>query len=568
MPLVITIGFGLLVVLAALIAVFNAYYQKAGRGFALVRTGFGKQRVVIDGGCLSLPFLHSTERVATNGITLSVGCEGERTLMTGDHIPIDLVMEFVLRVQPDVAGVRRAAHRVGGMNLNADDLLALFRGRFIDAMQAEICQHTLTDLHHKRANLASAVQQRLGAGFESVGLALESAALIRLDQGLLSALNDNNALHVQGMRRVAEIVSENRKQRAEIEADAEIAIRSSTLAETRDRVEFERQQQEAEISLGETVGKLKAQSESRAVAVAEQEARKSAEARLQRERGVREAEIERDLALRQREIASLTDAESAKIDSHIVLSKRQMAEIKAEAALEASRGEVVRAQEEVQSEKERLGAQRKLEQATLRAAEQRDVEAIASRRAADSLLEKANAEATATSARMSAEAGGRSAIIAAENAMDEKIIRMKLEQQKISVLPEVAEKVSKPLEKIDSIRINHLGGAGLFGAAPGGGGGQSPSPFTEAMQSILAMSVQLPALKKLGEEIGLDMDANLATRASDAISRSRPRSDSGAGSGVTSTKTVAVTSAKTVAADHRHASATPANDTPASDPSK
>ncbi len=522
----IIFGFILLVVLAVLIAVLNAYFQKAGHGFALIRTGFGKQRVVLDGGCLSLPFLHSTERISTSGIVLSIGCDGERMLMTGDHIPVDLVMEFVLRVRPDIEGVQRAAHMIGAMNLNSDDLLALFQGRFIDAMQAEISQHALTDLHHNRANLATAIHQRLDNSVEAVGLLLGSVALIRFDQGLLSVLDDNNALHVQGMRQVAEIVSENRKRRATIEANAEIAIRATTLAQTLDRVEFERQQQEAEIRLSETVSKLKAESEARSVAITEQEERRSAEARLQREQGVREAEIGRDLALRQCEIASLQEAEAAKIDSHMALSKKRAAEIKTDAALEISRGEVIRAENKVLAEKERLSAQRKLEQATLRAQEQHDVEAIACRSAAANLIEKADAEAKAaalqaraTTVRMNANADGRSAVIAAENRMDEKVIRMKLEQQKIGVLPEVAEKMSKPLEKIESIRINHLGGAGLFGA--GQGGDYPPSPITEAMQSILAMSVQLPALKKLGEEIGVDVDSGLATRASDAISRVR-----------------------------------------------
>ncbi|MDD9857064.1 MAG: SPFH domain-containing protein [Gammaproteobacteria bacterium] len=541
--IVMTFGLTALVVLAALVVLFNAYYQKAGRGFALIRTGVGKQRMVLDGGCLSLPFLHAIERIPTGGINLSVACEGERMLMTEDHIPVDLAMQFVVRVEPTAAGIQRAARAVGAANLNADDLGALFYGRFIDAMQAEISSHTLTDLHRNRAGLAAAVQRRLDNGFEFAGLLLESAALVRFDQAALSALKDNNALHVQGMRRIAEMTAEGRKKRAEIESDAAIAIRSTNLSETRDRVEFERQKQEAEINLGETVSRLKAESEARAAITAEEEARKSDEARLQRERSNRESEIERDLALRQREIDSLQKAEEAQIASRIALSAKRAEEYKSEAALETNRGEVVRAQEKTQAEKERLAAQRKREQAVLRAEEKKQVEAIAAQSAAANLLETTEAEARAlelraraAAAELQAQAGGRSAVIAAENTMDEKIIRMKLEEQKIAALPEVAAKISKPLEKIEGIRINHIGGPGF----PGAGEGDSPSPFTETMRSILAMSVQLPALKKLGEEIGLDMDANLAARASDALSRAHGGSrvkgaagpkDAGAGEG-------------------------------------
>ena len=226
--------------------------------------------------------------------------------------------------------------------------------------------------------------------------------------------------------------------------------------------------------------------------------------------------------MRQREIDSLQKAEEAQIASRIALSAKRAEEYKSEAALETNRGEVVRAQEKTQAEKERLAAQRKREQDVLRAEEKKQVEAIAAQSAAANLLETTEAEARAlelraraAAAELQAQAGGRSAVIAAENTMDEKIIRMKLEEQKIAALPEVAAKISKPLEKIEGIRINHIGGPGF----PGAGEGDSPSPFTETMRSILAMSVQLPALKKLGEEIGLDMDANLAARASDALSR-------------------------------------------------
>ncbi|MGI9310212.1 MAG: flotillin domain-containing protein [bacterium] len=521
---IITIGLVSLIVLVVLIIVFNAYFKKAGRGFALIRNGFGGQKVVLDGGCLSLPFLHAVERLSTNSITLTIHCDSERMLMTADHIPVDLVMQFVLRVQPTDEGVRQAARSVGAMNLNSEDLAALFKGLFIDAMQAEVSRRNLSELHQNRADLAAAVQARLGDRLAFAGLLLESGALVKLDQSALSALNDNNILHVQGLRRVAEIVSENRKKRAEIEASAEIAIRSTNLTETRDRVEFEQQQQTAEISLGESVSKLKAESESRMAIIAEQEARKSDEARLQRQRGVREYEIERDLALRQHEINSLKDAEEMQIASRIALSNKRADELKAEATLEETRGDVIRAQEKTQSEKERLAAKRKQEQAILHAQEQRDVDAITTSSVADNLLKKTSSEAEAAKLQAKADittaqakADGRSAIIAAENAMSEKIIRMQLERQKIETLPEIAEKISKPLEKIEGIRINHISGAGFGGKE----GDRSRSPFTETMESILAMSVQLPALKKLGEEIGLDIDPNLATRASDALNRTR-----------------------------------------------
>ncbi|HVL55721.1 MAG TPA: flotillin domain-containing protein, partial [Burkholderiaceae bacterium] len=69
----------------------------------------------------------------------------------------------------------------------------------------------------------------------------------------------------------------------------------------------------------------------------------------------------------------------------------------------------------------------------------------------------------------------------------------------------VAEMV-KPAEKIDSIRIHQVSG---LGTGAHGGGGHKPA-VNQAIDSIMEMAVQLPALKKLGDELGMSLDGGLA----------------------------------------------------------
>ena len=64
----IVIWFFAVVVLGLVAAVaiwfLHRFYVKANRETALVRTGLGGQRVVMDGGCPALPILHHIQKVS------------------------------------------------------------------------------------------------------------------------------------------------------------------------------------------------------------------------------------------------------------------------------------------------------------------------------------------------------------------------------------------------------------------------------------------------------------------------------------------------------------------------
>jgi hypothetical protein len=67
----------------------------------------------------------------------------------------------------------------------------------------------------------------------------------------------------------------------------------------------------------------------------------------------------------------------------------------------------------------------------------------------------------------------------------------------------------KPVEKIDSIRIHQVSGFGSSNPGGGGvasdGGGAGKAPVTQMMDSILGMALQLPAMKSIGDQIGIDL---------------------------------------------------------------
>ena len=194
-----------------------------------------------------------------------------------------------------------------------------------------------------------------------------------------------------------------------------------------------------------------------------------------------------------------------------------------------ARVETIRAAEAVATAKQVAEAERRKEIAVLAARQDGEIagmrvrmQAAAEKDAAvdraKARMEEARADADAMSVRAVArksdrlaEAEGQRAIIDAENKIDRHIAAMRVDLARLEALPRVVAEMVKPAEKIESIRINHLSGFG------GGHGGAGKPPLNQAIDSIMEMAVQMPALRKIGEELAMDFEGGIAGFAAKAL---------------------------------------------------
>ena len=131
------VGIVIAIIAIAIIVVFlNRFYRKSSRDVALVRTGFGGQRIVISGGCLALPFLHKVDEINMRTIRVEVKRTGDKSLITTDRIRVDVELEFYVRVLPSVEGIATAAQAIGSRSFNPEGIRNLLEGRFVDALQS------------------------------------------------------------------------------------------------------------------------------------------------------------------------------------------------------------------------------------------------------------------------------------------------------------------------------------------------------------------------------------------------------------------------------------------------
>ncbi len=521
--------------LVAVVVVFFAFvglvlarlYKRATREVSLVRTGSGGQRVIMDGGALVVPLLHEIAPVNMKTLRLEVKREGDASLITKDRMRVDVGAEFYVRVEPTEEGVARSAQTLGDKTFKVEALREMIEGKLIDGLRAVAAQMTMDDLHENRSGFVQQVQQAVGEDLTKNGLELESVSLTSLDQTPFAKLDENNAFNAVGMRQLAEVIAHSKKRRAEIEAEADVAVRRAALEAEKKKIDIAREEEQARIAQQQEIETLKAAQQTEIAQRRSAAEQTSEAARIAKERAVRAADIEREQSIRAAEIAKEQAIAVAEQERQIAVARKSEEESQARAKADLARADAAKAEETIRTARETAQAERERDIALIEARRQAQVaatritveaeaeKAAAADRAA-ARLEEARADAEAISIRaqakkvdMLAEAEGRRAITEAENALSDEIVAMKIAMKKIDMAPALAAELVKPAEKIDSIRIHHVGGLGggvANGAAGGNGAAGAATPVGEAMNAMLGMAVQMPALRQLGRQIGLSFE--------------------------------------------------------------
>ncbi len=116
--------------------VFARLYRRSSKEVSFVRTGFGGQKVIMNGGALVFPVLHETIPVNMNTLRLEVRRHNEQALITKDRMRVDVQAEFYVRVQPVIESIANAAQTLGQRTMQPAMLKELVEGKFVDALRA------------------------------------------------------------------------------------------------------------------------------------------------------------------------------------------------------------------------------------------------------------------------------------------------------------------------------------------------------------------------------------------------------------------------------------------------
>ena len=122
-----TIAGVILVALFVLGLILTRLYRRASKEVSFVRTGFGGEKVIMNGGAMVLPVLHEIIPVNMNTLRLEVRRAAQQALITRDRMRVDVMAEFYVRVKPSAESIATAAQTLGMKTMSPDELKDLVK---------------------------------------------------------------------------------------------------------------------------------------------------------------------------------------------------------------------------------------------------------------------------------------------------------------------------------------------------------------------------------------------------------------------------------------------------------
>ncbi|EMG31473.1 flotillin family protein [Campylobacter showae] len=540
--------------------VFSRLYRKTTKELTFVRTGFGGEKVVVDGGALILPILHDYIDINMQSMKVTVARSKSDSFITKDRMRVDITADFYIRVGEDRESISRAAQTLGKKTIDLRELTGLIEGKLIATLRSVASSMEMKELHEKRDEFSSQVKNAIEADLSKNGLQLESVSLTSLDQTAKEFFNENNAFDAEGLTSLTQTIEERKKLRNDIERSTEVQIAQKNYETQSEKFEIQRKQAEAEATQQTKIANFQAEQEALRAKEAESRRKEAEEAKIVANKAIEEAqinkaraietvEIEKARAIREAEINKEKAVELANQSKNIEIAKKVEEEAAAKTlanekkALEAASFEKIKTSSETeqaerakklalieaQKEAEQLSIEKTVAAKAEKEAEENLAEAakIKAMGASEALKIKATAEAeaikiTAEANRLNyeVEAKGKTEINNAENIVSAAILENRFKLALIEFMPQIIAQVVKPAEKIDSIKIVQM--AGIGGANQGGAGSNANGGVSNAGASLsdqivnasLNYKVNAPIIDDLMKQVGIDLNGGIQNIAS------------------------------------------------------
>ncbi|MFI8378002.1 SPFH domain-containing protein [Leeuwenhoekiella sp. NPDC079379] len=287
---IIGIGLGILLFLVIVyFAIIAMFYKKVHQGQALIRTGFGGTKVATDKGLYVVPVFHRVEIMDVSVKKIQIERMGVEGLICKDNMRADIKVAFFVRVNNDVAYIKKVAQTIGVARASRIETLEdLFEAKFSEALKTVGKKFQFIELYEARREFRDEIVDIIGTDLN--GYTLEDCAIDFLEQTPVIHLKADNILDAEGIKKITELTAIQNVKANLIKRDEEKTIRKQDVEAREAILELDKQLAEKEEQQKREIANIKAREEAETMKVAEEELLKSETARIATQEKVKVAE--------------------------------------------------------------------------------------------------------------------------------------------------------------------------------------------------------------------------------------------------------------------------------------
>lgn len=346
MPILTGAGI-ILVIIMGLAFIFQSFYIKVAQGTALIVNDMSSTPKVHFTGALVIPVIYKKELMKVSLITLEVDRRGKDGLICLDNMRADITVAFYLRVNETSEDVLRVAKSIGADRASDKDAVYdLFAAKFSEALKTVGKQIEFVQLFENRLEFREKIVEVIGDDLN--GYILEDVAIDYLEQTPKHALDANNILDAEGIKKITELTASQNVITNELEQNESLAIKKKNVETREAMLELERQEADAEAKQEREVATIRAREEAEILKVQEEERKKSESTRIQVEQDLavqtenQKREVEVAEQNRQRAVVIEVEKVTRAKDLEVVAREREvdLQTIEAEKAVEIEKKEI------------------------------------------------------------------------------------------------------------------------------------------------------------------------------------------------------------------------------------
>lgn len=488
------IGLGVIIFLLIL---FSGYV-KAPPDQAYIISGLKKDsRILVGRAGIKIPYLERLDRLYLGQMTVDI--KTEQSVPTNDFINVNVDAVAKVRISPSPDGIKLAAKNF--LNKKAVDITMDLQDSLQGNMREIIGTLSLKEINTDRDSFSDQVMSKASKDMDKLGIEILSCNIQNVtdENGLIKDLGADNTSRIKKDAAIAKAQADRDIAIAQAEADksandarviaqTEIAQKNNELAIKKSELQKNADTKKAEADAAYEIQKQEQQKTIQTATVNAQIAKAEREAEL------RKQQVAIQQQFLEAEINKKADAERYKVEQEAAatLAKRQR-EAEAKKYEQEKEAEAMKAK--AQAEADAMKAKALAEAEALKA--KAEATRFAAEQEATGIRAKGEAEAASIQAKALAEAEGMEKKAEAYSKYDNAAILEML----LSIMPQMAAEIAKPLASISKVNIY-------------GGGGDSGSGISQVSGN--AATVMQQVFDTMSEATGVDFREILKAQTYDA----------------------------------------------------